>query len=174
MSAREKTTRPLGGQGTGSRREHEEPAAGEEAYSAPPTVDNRPDWQVAEEQLLAWDRRFGATPGTACTILYHRKTLKPPPPPKPGSMAVVDRAQRYLAKLPPSIQGSDGRGALFAACSALVRGFALSVEEALPLLQRFNDRAEPPWSEKQLLARLENAFKTGKKPMGYLLNGGSR
>lgn len=64
---------------------------------------------------------------------------------------VRERARAYIAKLPPSIQGSRGSDALFAAATALVRGFSLPPEEAFPLLAEWNAaHAVPPWSVREL------------------------
>jgi hypothetical protein len=79
----------------------------------------------------------------------------------------VERASAYLAKMPVSVQGGDG--AAFAAAQALVRGFSLSVEEALPLLVVWNHGCLPPWSEADLRSRLHSAASTSSKAEGYLL-----
>jgi hypothetical protein len=58
---------------------------------------------------------------------------------------------------------------------ALVRGFALHPDQALPFLQRDNQRCQPPWTEKELRHKLASADKEGLvasrtlKPRGYLL-----
>jgi len=80
---------------------------------------------------------------------------------------VPERASAYLAKMPVSIQGADG--AAFAAAQALVRGFSLSVEEALPLLLAWNHGCQPPWSEADLRSSLHSAASTSSKAEGYLL-----
>ena len=46
-----------------------------------------------------------------------------------------ERASAYLAKMSVAVAGPSGDRATFAAAQALVRGFSLSVEEALPLLR---------------------------------------
>ncbi|MCF7788350.1 MAG: hypothetical protein K9N47_19670 [Prosthecobacter sp.] len=79
----------------------------------------------------------------------------------------VERASAYLAKMPVSVQG--GEGATFAAAQALVKGFSLSVEEALPLLLAWNHGCQPPWSEADLRCKLHSAASTSSKAEGYLL-----
>ena len=89
---------------------------------------------------------------------------------RPSSTLLSDqeRAARYLAKLPPSVQGAGGRSALFAAATALVKGFLLTDQAALPILRTYNERAEPPWHDSDLLVKLQEAQKS-TKPSGYLL-----
>lgn len=94
---------------------------------------------------------------------------QPPATTRPlSALGNEERAARYLAKLPPSVQGAGGRSALFAAATALVRGFLLTDQAALPILRIYNERAEPPWHDSDLLLKLQEAQKS-TKPSGYLL-----
>src|SRR5205823_12898142 len=70
-----------------------------------------------------------------------------------------DRARKYVAQMPIAIQGQKGSDRAFAAACALVVGFGLSIEDALPLLREYSERCEPPWSEKELQHKLEDARK---------------
>ena len=81
--------------------------------------------------------------------------------------AIVERARKYLAKLPAAISGQDGHGATFHAACVLVMGFDLSVGDALGLLREFNNRCQPQWSEKELVHKVESAAKQGGQ-RGYL------
>jgi hypothetical protein len=83
----------------------------------------------------------------------------------------VGRAKRYLAALPPAITGQHGDLHTFRVCCRLVRGFALSDEEALNLLRHWNRRCEPPWSERELTDKLSRARRYGREPLGGLLQG---
>lgn len=92
-------------------------------------------------------------------------------PAEPGAHRIANRARAYLAKLPPAIQGQDGSGRTFAAACALVIGFGLSEEDALPLLTEYSQRCEPPWSEKELAHKLDGARKKAEEEperVGYL------
>jgi DNA primase RepB-like protein len=80
-----------------------------------------------------------------------------------------DRARRYVSAIPPAIQGQHGDLETFRACCRLVRGFALSDAEALEVLADWNARCEPPWSERELLAKLRHARRYGREPVGGLL-----
>jgi hypothetical protein len=83
---------------------------------------------------------------------------------------VYERARRYMEKIPPGIAGQGGSKPCYRAACALVLGFDLSVAEALPLLQEYSARCLPPWSDKELLHKLESASKASGE-RGYLLIG---
>jgi hypothetical protein len=87
--------------------------------------------------------------------------------------SIQERAARYLACVDPAIAGQGGHNQTFRAACSLVLGFGLSVDEAMPLLAEYNARCEPPWSEKELLHKLESADKqTGER--GVLLRDDGR
>jgi hypothetical protein len=81
----------------------------------------------------------------------------------------VERARRYLAVLPPAIEGSHGDVHTFRVCCRLVRGFALEDGEALAVLQDWNSRCQPPWSESELAQKVSRARRYGREPIGGLL-----
>jgi hypothetical protein len=88
-------------------------------------------------------------------------------PPAP----ITERARRYIATMPPSISGSGGSTALLKVAIALVRGFDLSPDEAFHLLDEWNGaNSQPPWSERDLRHKLEDALKS-KADAGYLIKG---
>ena len=82
---------------------------------------------------------------------------------------VTERASAYLARMPASVSGQRGHATAFSAAVALVRGFDLSEQEALPLLSRWNDACLPPWKENELRHKLRSAATTAGRPPGYLL-----
>jgi hypothetical protein len=81
----------------------------------------------------------------------------------------VERARKYAAVLPPAISGEHGDLHTFRVCCRLARGFALSDDEALDLLREWNTRCQPPWSEPELLDKLQCARRYGREPIGGLL-----
>jgi putative DNA primase/helicase len=87
-----------------------------------------------------------------------------------GHDNVLDRARKYLAKVPPAISGQAGHNATFHAACILVQGFALSVEQAKTLLLEWNATCQPPWSDAELDHKLEDAARADG-PRGELLNG---
>lgn len=91
-----------------------------------------------------------------------KATAPPPPPPPPDDdgffadiaphdddSAELDRikarARRYLAKVPPAIEGQTGSAAAFLACEHVTRGFDLELEDALEVMADWNARCQPPW-----------------------------
>ena len=91
------------------------------------------------------------------------------PPHAPRKKTTAERASAYLAKTPVAVAGQGGDFATFAAAKALVKGFSLSVEEALPLLLAWNKDCDPPWSEADLRRKLRSAASASSKAEGYLL-----
>lgn len=83
---------------------------------------------------------------------------------------IIERARLYTGAMPAAISGSGGHNATFAVACVLVKGFALSIDQARPLLQEFNQRCQPPWGEKQIEHKLRQADTTpDPQPRGYLL-----
>jgi len=81
----------------------------------------------------------------------------------------TERASAYLARMPVAESGHGGDCATYAAAQVLVRGFSLSQEEALPLLQHWNQGCRPPWSEADLRRKLRSAATSHGREPGYLL-----
>lgn len=82
---------------------------------------------------------------------------------------IVERARRYLAKLPPAISGQGGHDATFHAACTLVIGFGLERYQALAQLRDWNEsHCQPPWTERELEHKVDDAM---KQPgwRGYLL-----
>lgn len=70
----------------------------------------------------------------------------------------IDTAVEYLRKAPVAVEGSQGSTCLFRVCLQLVRTLELPLDTCMNLLDGFyNDRCQPPWSEQELLHKLEDA-----------------
>jgi len=110
----------------------------------------------------------------------HRVSVTPPPTstnatppyavPSVGAVDVVERARRYIAEIPGAVSGQDGSVQTFKVAQHLVRGFALDQSTAMNLLAEWNATCSPPWSEKELRHKIENAADDSRQPVGYLLN----
>jgi P4 family phage/plasmid primase-like protien len=87
-----------------------------------------------------------------------------------NQLSPVERARLYVAKMPAAISGQGGDKATFDVALALVRGFGLTIDQARPILQEYNRRCEPPWTDEKLEHKLKYAEKSRLKS-GYLLNG---
>jgi replicative DNA helicase len=83
--------------------------------------------------------------------------------------AVIERARKYLSSMPAAVSGQNGHKATFHAACVLVLGFCLQLESAYRLLCEFNERCQPPWSEKELRRKVDEANKQGGE-RGYLRN----
>lgn len=82
---------------------------------------------------------------------------------------VFDRARRYLAAVPPAVEGQHGDATTLRVCCRLVRGFALDDDLALRLLREWNATCVPPWTEDELRLKLLGARRYGRESMGGLL-----
>ena len=105
-----------------------------------------------------------------------------PPPEEPSSWKAlprplsarlngpaIERAKRYLASVPPAIAGQHGDVHTFRVCCRLIRGFALTDDQAFAVLAEWNVRCQPPWSPEELLDKLRRAARYGREPVGGLL-----
>jgi len=100
-----------------------------------------------------------------------RPVLTTPAPPREIDPArVEERAIAYLAKMAPAISGQGGHSTTYAAAVAVAHGFAIEPERALQiLLEEYNPRCEPPWSEKELAHKVSDAVnKPHERPRGWL------
>lgn len=79
------------------------------------------------------------------------------------------RARRFLRSIEPAVTGQHGDLRTFRVCCRLVRGFALSDDEAFTVLSEWNARCEPPWAELELHEKLKNARRYGREAIGGLL-----
>ena len=70
----------------------------------------------------------------------------------------LTRATKYLDAMPPAISGQGGHDQTYAAATVMVHGFGLDSGNALTLLmERYNPRCEPPWTERELKHKVEDA-----------------
>jgi len=76
----------------------------------------------------------------------------------------LERCLAYLSKLPPALSGSGGHNATLRAACECVR-FGLTDSECMQALGDFNQRCQPPWSERELAHKLADARKlSGAQP----------
>jgi hypothetical protein len=81
-----------------------------------------------------------------------------------------DRARAYIAKIPGAVQGNGGDCQTLAVANVLIWDFDLSQSDALRILQEFNERCSPAWSETELIRKLQSAERQPhSKPRGSLL-----
>ena len=91
-------------------------------------------------------------------------------PPRPQRADTIERARRYVDRMPPALQGSGGSSQTFKAAVALVRGFALHADDALAILvQDYNPRCQPEWSLWELKHKIRQAVQRSRQPYGFLV-----
>lgn len=71
--------------------------------------------------------------------------------------ASVEHAKTWLLNHGPAISGNDGHTHTYKAALALVDGFALDESTALDLLREWNKTCAPPWSERDLVRKIQQA-----------------
>lgn len=86
------------------------------------------------------------------------------------SVPITERASRYVARMDAAVSGSGGHDATYAVACALVHGFALGEADAMAIMQEYNHRCSPPWSERDLAYKLRSAAgSSSARGSGYLL-----
>lgn len=129
------------------------------------------DCQAAVDAILA---RFWPAP--ASTVVVPAPAVFTPPFPAgsgSGSISVLERAARYLDRVPAAHSGQERGTRTLQVAAILVRGFCLTPDQALPLITVWNSRCTPnTWPpdqiERELRRKLADAEKgTGER--GWLL-----
>ena len=90
----------------------------------------------------------------------------------------IQDAEKYLDRIDPAHAGTNGDGekfGMFFACSVLVNDYTLTDEETFSLImQRYNPRCVPPFSEGEIHHKIEDARKKGStRPLKGPLHRGS-
>jgi hypothetical protein len=80
-----------------------------------------------------------------------------------GDDSMVRRAWSWVACVEGAVSGQAGHNRTFRVCCKLThpppRGFGLCFAQAWPILLAWNEACEPPWTEKELTHKLEDALK---------------
>jgi hypothetical protein len=120
-----------------------------------------PPWEFTPaplpEWLSAWFRRAPPVPTAAPASRGYFP---------PATAAVLDAAREALAAHGPAVEGQGGDEHTFRACALLTHDFALTREEALPLLAEWNELCRPPWNEDDLRAKLSGGERYGTASYG--------
>jgi hypothetical protein len=81
-----------------------------------------------------------------------------------ANMSVKYRAIKYLKKIDPAIEGQRGSCPTFRAACVMVR-FGLSLDVALQLLMdHYNPKCVPKWTEAEMRHKVEDAFQSEQAP----------
>lgn len=82
----------------------------------------------------------------------------------------VERARAYLAKVPPTVCGTQScHNNTFKVAGLLARDFALTTEQALPLLREWADRGTHKWTDNELRKKFWDGAKSGSHELGAKL-----
>lgn len=135
--------------------------------------------EVAYEELLAAVERINAAVLKERGVEPRERPARHPPTITGPDVSPEDRVRRasaYLRAMPPAISGQGGHGRTYAAATSLVHGFCLDADAALRMLiDEYNPRCEPPWSEKELSHKVEDAAtRPHERPRGWLLGDPAR
>ncbi len=78
-----------------------------------------------------------------------------------GGVDIWERARRYLAKVEGAVSGSGGHGTTFRVANMLINGWAMHRHDAESFMFEWNATCSPPWSEKEIAHKLDDAVKAG-------------
>jgi hypothetical protein len=80
------------------------------------------------------------------------------------------RAKKYLAIFPPAISGQHGHNTTFRAACCAGPGFGISEDRLFQLMRDiYNPRCEPPWNEKDLQHKVQEAYRREERDRGWML-----
>jgi hypothetical protein len=86
--------------------------------------------------------------------------------PSAGDDSMLRRAWAWVACVEGAVSGQGGHNKTFRVCCKLThgppRGFGLCFAQAWPILLVWNETCEPPWTEKELTHKLEDALKRAR------------
>ncbi len=81
-----------------------------------------------------------------------------------------ERAARYVAKIAGAVSGQGGHDATFHVAAMIWNGFGLSESDTLDVLREWNTRCVPPWSESELVHKVNSvATAQHRDARGFLL-----
>jgi len=122
-----------------------------------------------------------AVPKSLLCQLASQAPLKPELPAVPNKAPIqvgdeakkITNARAYLETMDPAISGQQGRNQFLNAACRLVDDFALSAEQARPLLEEYNQRCKPRFDQQGVGDKLSSALaKVAERggPSGSALN----
>jgi hypothetical protein len=88
----------------------------------------------------------------------------------PGPSSIENRVIAYIRTIDPAVSGQAGHDTTFGAACRVGPGFDLSPDVAFRLLMdEYNPRCAPPWSEAELRHKVDDAYKVEPR-RGWLLD----
>lgn len=136
---------------------------------------------VTEKGAYIWDN-WGApiakAPPWVVALVQEKRAEKtalsaPRNPPQDHGVDVAKRvalASRYLANVPGAVSGENGSGRTYRAVCVVCLEFDLPRDVALDLLMReYNPKCSPPWSEQEMIHKVDDAYAKGQNVIGARL-----
>ena len=82
----------------------------------------------------------------------------------------VQRASKYLAKIPGAVTGDGGHTQTFNAVAHVMIGFDLDEATTEQLItDEYNPRCDPPWKPREIQHKIQSVAKSCNRQRGYLL-----
>jgi hypothetical protein len=124
-----------------------------------------PDTGVVYEAIGEWSLELLAScpvfdPSWLAPPTVDEKPAPREPRPATSSNRAMKRAQAWIAKRPPAVEGQGGDAYTFLTAANLL-GFGLSKEDALDLMRDWNQTCVPPWPDRDLVKKVSNAERYG-------------
>lgn len=129
-----------------------------EGYDDTTTDPARTVDEILDELQPGWDRVV-SSPAPSSPPSCRRDT---------NPDKVHKRAVAWLATMDPSIQGQDGSGKLMAAARCMCWGFLGREAGYRVILDHFNPRCVPPWSEAEIAHACDSAMVGADEPQFWL------
>jgi hypothetical protein len=74
----------------------------------------------------------------------------------------LESCRRYVAKMPAAVSGQGGHNATFAVACVAAGTFGLDEAGIMEILLEYNQRCEPPWTERELLHKAQDALRVSE------------
>ncbi len=95
-----------------------------------------------------------------------RDVANPPSLPNIDHDKASQRAQAWLSTYAPIATEGQGGDAETFKVAAHLKDLGCSLDQAIELMQPWNERCSPPWSQEELETKVRNAYKYGREPQG--------
>lgn len=144
-------------------------------FLVPPS--RREDGRTYEWIHSPWTTEIASPPDWLVDLVVDRSASQVDPvecdgPARHADVTIVKnglaRAKAYVDAVPGAVSGQGGHAATFELAVKLVLGFDLNDADAYALMTRWNERCQPPWTERDLKRKLSEARKRGRLPVGFM------
>ena len=87
-----------------------------------------------------------------------------------GTEAAFRRAEAYVSRIPGAVSGQSGHDATFSVACKLVKGFSLGYDDAMAIISDWNATCLPPWEDRDIERKIQEAISKSTLPEGFLLD----